>query len=295
MRSEKKRAEKELLQDEARLQSILDGSPILQFVIDNNHRVISWNRALGEYSGIKASEIIGTDHQWRAFYPERRPVLADLLVDGNTDGLYKWYAGKLRKSRYVEGAYEALDFFPRMGISGKWLSFTAAAIRDPQGTIVGAVETLEDVTERVLAENAVKESEAKYRTLFENARDAMLVLENDRIIDCNASLLSLLGMESKDLIYNKTVPMISPPLQPDGRDSAAKAKEMMDIAFGNGSHRFDWVCRRMDGETFWAEVSLTAIPISGRPTLHAALRDITDRKRAEKQADPAKPQVRPHD
>ena len=97
--SERMQSEAALKESEARLQSVLNGLPILQFVIDMNHRVISWNKAIEEYSGISAADILGTDQHWRPFYPEKRPVLADLVVDGNTDGLFKWYAGKLQKSR----------------------------------------------------------------------------------------------------------------------------------------------------------------------------------------------------
>jgi PAS domain S-box-containing protein len=154
-----------LLESEARLSSILHGSPTLQFVIDKNHLVISWNKAIEDYSGIKAEDIVGTDQQWRAFYPEKRPVLADLLVAEKTDDIPKLYGGKFSVSRVVESAYEATDFFPAMGVSGKWLNFTAAPIRDAQGTIIGAVETLEDITERRIAEQAVIEANHKLNLL----------------------------------------------------------------------------------------------------------------------------------
>ncbi|MDP3395222.1 MAG: PAS domain S-box protein [Methanoregula sp.] len=154
-----------LCESEARLSSILQGSPVLQFVIDRNHKVISWNKAIEVYSGIKAEDIVGTDQQWRAFYPQKRPVLADLLVDEKNDEIPKLYGGKFRSSRLVEGAYEATDFFPTMGASGKWLNFTAAPIRDTQGTIIGAVETLEDITERRNAEQAVIEANHKLNLL----------------------------------------------------------------------------------------------------------------------------------
>ena len=163
--TDQKQAEEALAESEARLQSILHGSPVLQLVIDRNHRVISWNRALEEYSGIRAAEIIGTDQHWRAFYSHKRPVLADLLIDGNTDGLFKLYAGNVQTSQYIEGAFEATDFFPHMGAHGTWLSFTAAPVQDKAGTIIGAVETLEDITDRKRAgeqrEHLIHELEQK--------------------------------------------------------------------------------------------------------------------------------------
>ena len=195
-------AEQALRESEARLSSILHSSPVLQFVIDRNHRVISWNRALEEYSGITAAEIIGTDQQWRAFYPEKRPVLADTLVDGDSEALSRFYAEKFTKSRYVEGAYEATDFFPHMGSSGTWLSFTAAPIRDDGGIVIGAVETLEDVTERRTAENTIREREEWTRTILDTAQAGIVLVDatTHRIVDANKKALELIGLDRESVI-----------------------------------------------------------------------------------------------
>jgi PAS domain-containing protein len=148
------------------LSRIIQSSPIPQFAIDRNHRVIVWNRALEEFGGIRAADIIGTNQQWKAFYDTERPCLADILVDGAINKLPTWYQGKYCKSRIVDDAYEATDFFPKMGASGKWLSFTAAPIRDSKGRIIGAIETLEDITGRKNAEEELKESENYLKTIF---------------------------------------------------------------------------------------------------------------------------------
>ena len=147
---ERREALEALQESQARMNSILRGSPTPQFVIDSKHKVISWNRALEGYSGVKPEEVVGTDQQWKAFYSEHRPCLADLLMDESIEKLPEWYEGKIRKSRFVEGAYEAVDFFPHMGKGGTWFYFTAAPVRDAKGTIIGAVETLVDITDRKL-------------------------------------------------------------------------------------------------------------------------------------------------
>jgi PAS domain S-box-containing protein len=135
--------------DDTRLAGdILDGSPICQFFLDLNHRVVRWNKTLAEYSGVKASDVIGTNRQWTAFYDEERPCLADLALEGDEKKVLDWYAGKCALSNMLKGAYEATDFFPHMGKEGKWLYFTAALIKDSSGKTIGALETLEDVTER---------------------------------------------------------------------------------------------------------------------------------------------------
>jgi PAS domain S-box-containing protein len=139
----------ELHERETQMNAVIQGSPIPQFMIDRDHRIIFWNRALEVYTGIRAGDVIGTTQQWRAFYDTERPCMADLLLDGAIEEIPRWYTEKYNKSRLVEGAYEATDFFPRLGAEGKWLYFTGALIRDSKGEVIGALETLEDITEVV--------------------------------------------------------------------------------------------------------------------------------------------------
>jgi PAS domain S-box-containing protein len=151
--TERKRAEDRLRESEQRLYRVIHGSPLPTFVIGKDHKVIYWNRALEELSSIKAEEIIDTREQWRAFYSKERPCMADLLVDQALEAIPQWYLDKYTRSRLLDEAYEATDFFPELGESGKWLRFTAAVIRDTHGNLVGAIEALEDVTERRRAED----------------------------------------------------------------------------------------------------------------------------------------------
>ena len=142
------------------LQSVLQCSPVPKFVIGRDHRVLYWNRALEELSGIRAHEVLGTPDHWRAFYRSgSRPCLADLLVDQDFDAIESWYAGKCRRSPLIEEAYEATDFFPELGEGGRWLRFTAAAIHDAEGRLVGALETLENITEQKRAEDELHKTQ----------------------------------------------------------------------------------------------------------------------------------------
>jgi len=139
------------------LAKIADGSPMPAFVINKQHKVTHWNTAIEALSGIKREEIIGTDEQWRAFYTEKRPAMADLIVDGaHANEIEVYYRGKCKKSGLIDGAYEAEDFFPALGTNGKWLHFTASPITDNNGEIIGAIETLEDITERKGAEDNLR-------------------------------------------------------------------------------------------------------------------------------------------
>ncbi len=139
--TEEKRAEE-------MLSKIIDGSPIPSFVVNREHKITHWNTAIESLSGISEREMIGTAEQWRAFYTEKRPTMADLIVDGaSIDEIEAYYHDKCEKSHLIEDAYEAEDFFPALGESGKWLHFTASPIKDKDDEMIGAIETLQDITE----------------------------------------------------------------------------------------------------------------------------------------------------
>ena len=153
---------------EEMLSKIIDGSPIPSFVINKQHKVTHWNTAIESLSGISGQEIVGTDEQWRAFYTEKRPAMADLIVDGaSADEIEAYYRGKYKKARLIDGAYEAEDFFPDLGEHGKWLHFTASPIRNKSGEIIGAIETLQDVTE----EKQLQENMRYYVQLITKAQE----------------------------------------------------------------------------------------------------------------------------
>jgi PAS domain S-box-containing protein len=122
-----------------------------------------------------------------------------------------------------------------------------------------------------------------YRALFEQSADAILIIDGDTFVDCNQATVDMLRYASKEELLRTHPSQLSPPTQPDGRDSFTKANEMIAIAFEQGSHRFEWDHKRADGEVFPVEVLLTAIPWGDRSILHVVWRDITERKQLEQQ------------
>lgn len=133
--------------------------------------------------------------------------------------------------------------------------------------------------ERMAAEDGMRESEERYRALFEGAGDAIFLARDGLFVDCNAKTLEMFSCRKEDII-NTSPYGNSPKLQPDGRDSQEKALENMDIALREGHNFFEWEHCRLDGTPFAAEVSLSRLYIRGEVHLLAIVRDITERKKA---------------
>jgi signal transduction histidine kinase len=178
----KRTAEHALREREQMLASVVEGLSIATFVIDAGHRVRHWNAACVALTGWSSARMLGTLEQWRAFYGVTRPVLADLVLDqADEHGIARYYgAGRIHRSPVVAGAYEGEHFFPDVGDGGRWLFFTAAPLRAADGEIIGAVETLQDVTER----NRAREQIERYRENLEAqvaARTAELANANEEL------------------------------------------------------------------------------------------------------------------
>jgi signal transduction histidine kinase len=154
-----KEMELALRNSEKKLTQAVEGNSIPTFIIDNNHFITHWNKACESLTGISAAEIVGTRKAWSAFYAEERQLLADLIVHEATEKeIAGYYEGKYNKSILTEGAYECEDFFPAMGENGKWLFFTASPLKNSQGTLIGAIETFQDITGRRSVEGQLRQS-----------------------------------------------------------------------------------------------------------------------------------------
>jgi PAS domain S-box-containing protein len=173
--TDRKHTEIELRENEKRLYAIIQGLSIAAFFLGRDHRVIYWNKALEELSGIHANNVIGTADHWKAFYMENRPCMADLLIDGNVNQIEGLYAGNFKKSSLLDESFEATDFFPNLGENGKWLRFAATAIRNLNGDLVGALETLEDVSENKKMEDEIIE---KLDTLQKSELSTLNIMED---------------------------------------------------------------------------------------------------------------------
>ncbi len=159
-----------------------DGSPVAMFVIDSDHIVTHFNKACENLLGVTAANMIGERKLGQVFYGHDRPVMADLIVDQTS--CEEWaslYADRPHRSQLIADAYETEGFFPNLGDDGRWLFFTATPLRNADGSIAGAVETLQDITDRKRAEEALRK--------YQNALEELIEKRTIELAQANRTLL----------------------------------------------------------------------------------------------------------
>jgi len=166
----------------------------------------------------------------------------------------------------------------------KWVRTIGKVVeRDEGGTPVRAIGIHQDIDDRKRAELALEAREEKYRSLFEDIRDALMLLDRDGFLDCNERTLGLFGIDSVERFTEHAPWELSPPRQPDGADSREAAMTHIERAFEEGQAFFEWTHQRADGTTFPAEVKLSRFEDEDGQALHALVRDITERKAHQRQ------------
>ena len=258
------------------LSQIIDGGSVASMVIDRYHRVTHWNTACEQTTGIKRSQMLGSRDAWKAFYSEHRPMLADLIVDGSDDEtMQSFYGGKLVRSASIAGAIEVEAFFPQLGDSGRWLFFTAAPLRDADGKVIGAIETLQDVTTRrrsqeaLLLHHAELEETVRQRSaeLAATARDLELFIANSPIgvafthkgiiQRVNPAMAAMFGYQGPDMIGlpGRAAYLSDEDCDKFTADTAAR------LAKGEPIHTEMWM-RHADGHAIWVQIDVYMVSTS---------------------------------
>jgi PAS domain S-box-containing protein len=173
---------------------LVQAMAIPTFVIDSSHVVTHWNKACEKLTNISSVDVIGTCDAWKAFYPELRPVLADLVVDFTGKENITEYYDNFSQTELVDDGLQAQAFFPLLGKTGKWLYFTATPLKDSSDQIIGAIETFQDITEQINAET-------HYRLLLKAIPDPVIVYDTQqKITYINEAFELIYGWTSKDLL-----------------------------------------------------------------------------------------------
>ncbi|MBI4912329.1 MAG: PAS domain S-box protein [Acidobacteria bacterium] len=250
------------------LLAIFDHAAHFMGLLDLQGHLLATNRPALELVGASPAEVEGKPF-WETPWWTHDPAAAEAL----RGAVRQASQGKVVR---LETTHPARDGSLRI------VDFTLSPLQGPGGTIQWLLPEGRDITERRAATLALRESEAKFRLLFQRNHDGILLLDGDRFTECNQAVLSMMRCTEPELLRMHPWDL-SPPTQPDGRPSPEKALEMIGLAHEKGGHRFEWVHRRTDGEDFPVEVTLTPIPLGGREVLYTTWRDITERKHEEQE------------
>ncbi|WP_259518021.1 PAS domain-containing sensor histidine kinase [Halanaeroarchaeum sp. HSR-CO] len=261
--TERKEQKQELAAERNRIRAITNAIPDVTFVYDRAGR---YREVLTGQRGLLAddvSELVGSD-----VTEVLPPDAAAAILEGIEDSL-------------DTGTVQTVEY--SLDLDGERTWFGGRIAPMPGDHQDEAVLLSRDITDRKEHERELEAREEKYRNLFEDTRDALMLLDRDGFFDCNERALDLFGAESVSEFVEYYPWELSPPTQPDGEDSKETALEHVETAFEEGEAFFEWTHQRVDGTEFPAEVKLSRFEHRGEPALHALVRDITERKEYERQ------------
>jgi len=263
--SETKEIKSELAHEQALLNSLIEGIPDSIYFKDKESRFIKVNKAMLRKHGFKSDkeiigktdfELFGKEHAQQAFEDEQKIIQTGIPI-----------INKEEKEDWADGRTT-------------WVSTTKMPLYNNQGEIIGTFGVSRDITDKVIAEEQIKNSEKLYRSLFENSIDGMFLM-TDVVLDCNQAVCEMLQYD-KEFLVGLSPAEFSPEYQPDGKKSIDSAKEKIEAALNGVPQRFMWIHKRKDGELIETDVSLKDVSIGGEKLVQAILRDVTERNRNER-------------
>lgn len=267
--TEQRRSEAALRRSEERLRSALEAGQMIAWDIDFISGGVSVSDNIGKLFGLPPGTVIDRRGQAMAYvHPDDQPVVGDAIAQAARNG------------RGINLQFRVIRPSDQRTV---WFEMRAKVVRDDSGRITGLRGLSIDVTERREKEEELRVSEARYRTHFENAPEAISILDVDagRVVDANGPAAELFGVSRQELLERHPVVDFSPAVQPDGRSSLDVAGEYIVRALAGEAPVFEWMHQNMLGEERPCEVRLVRVPAAGRNIVRATLIDIRERKRLE--------------
>lgn len=260
-------------------QAMLDGAEYSIISTDINGIIVSFNTAAQRMLGYRPHELVGR-HTPEIIH-DRQEVVERAAELNHELG------------RPIAPGFEAFVAKARTGLTDEreWtyirkdgsripVLLSVTAMTAPDGEIIGFLGISDDLSEQKAIRADLRDSEARYKTLFEHAGDTIFLIRDGRFVDCNPATLEMFGC-TREQIIGSTPDVFSPETQPDGQSSAEKVREKLAAAFDGEPQFFEWRHLRRDGSTFDVEVTLNAVEIASQPHVQATVRDISRRKRNE--------------
>jgi PAS domain S-box-containing protein len=250
--AERRLADYQLVASEQSLRAILFASPV--GICSMKGHVCQWgNDAMGAITGYDLKDLQGRS----------------LRFLFKNDGEYEWTKKTLGEMGVVET---------------KWIRKDGAlrnvSIRASRADVDTHVWTVDDVTDRMEGEKRLRLSEQRFRALFESAGDAIAILKDGVIADCNEKTLALFARTREEML-GRPILNFSLPFQPDGTLSGDRMEEQTKAGSSGATRHFEWRFFRPNGAFFDADVGLSGLETYGEGYLQAVIRDVTERKRLE--------------
>ena len=260
---EKRAAELLLRENEEKLQSIFSAAPVgIGLLV--NQVFMEINDTFCKMTGYNRTELIGKNAE-TIYAKDEQNESAGIVI-------YRHLSEKGTGS--VETRFKCKD--------GRILNiFLSSTPLDKDDLTRGITFIAMDITERKQAEEELLKSEGRYKVLFQNSNDAIILMNKDGSFDCNPQTLKMFKVNTKEEFFKFYPAELSPIVQPDGKNSYEASQEYINVAYQEGINRFDWTHRRTDGEDFYTEVLLSTVDFGEEQVLQCTVRDITERKRAE--------------